>query len=276
MKPVMTSTRKRAAVGSLSPQTRLLSSQDNQASGPRAGSMQDPVWEARIQEAVLKAVLSLAPQMTSTQTGPPASLALTPNPLSAAALAEAEAAHIEQGLRLQEARMAQERWAAEISRKTAEHAKQQAQEAAKQAAEHAQREAEKTRELQSQLQQQLQALAAADAEAAQTFAQRRELLARESQAIAERLQLLQSIIGPTDQVVRVTAERGPLPPHLLSSATFRASTTDYASQIHGLAVPHNNATGLAEPLNPAQQALAEPHQSATLFGAPRPEEARQE
>jgi small-conductance mechanosensitive channel len=238
--------------------------------------MQDPVWEARIQEAVLMAVLSLAPQMTSTLTGPPAALALTPKPLSAAALAEAEAAHIEQGLRLQEARMAQESWEAEIARKAVEHAKHQAEEAARQAAEHAQREAEKTRQLQSQLQQQLQALAAADAEAAQTFAQKQELLARESQAIAERLQLLQSTTGLTDQVMRPTAERGNLPPRLSSSATFSASTTDYASQTHGLAVPHNNAAGLAEPFNLAQQAPAEPQQSATIFGAPRPEEARQE
>jgi hypothetical protein len=46
--------------------------------------------------------------------------------------------------------------------------------------------------LQAQLQQQLQALAAADAEATQAFARKKESLARESQTIAQKLQLLES------------------------------------------------------------------------------------
>jgi hypothetical protein len=192
--------------------------------------------------------------------------------MSAAALAEAEAAHTEQGLRLQEARKAQEKWAAELARKAAEQAQKQAEEAAQLAAEQAQREAERAREMQAQLQRQLQALAAADAEAARAFAEKRELLARESQAVAEKLQLLQSTTGLAAQPV----ERATLPPHLLPSNTYQSTQLIYASQHQGLAMPPNNAAGLAEPFNPAQQAPAVPSQTATLIGTPRPEEANQE
>jgi hypothetical protein len=46
--PVMTSTRKRAAVGSLSPQIRTLSNQEHFTSGPPPGETEDKLWEARI------------------------------------------------------------------------------------------------------------------------------------------------------------------------------------------------------------------------------------
>jgi hypothetical protein len=106
----------------------------------------------------------------SANPGPSTHLILEPNPLSAAALAEAEAAHTAQGHRLYEARLAQEKWAAEMAQKEADLATEQARETKRQAAEMARMEAEEAREMQTQLQLQLQALAAADAEAAQAFA----------------------------------------------------------------------------------------------------------
>ena len=190
VKHVMTSTRKRAAVGSLSPQMRPLGSQGHSVSVPARDAAEDSVWEARIQEAVRKAVLSMAPQVMSASQFSQAQINLPPNPLSAAALAEAEAAHIEQGRRLQEAIHAQEKWAAEVARKAEEQARERACEAARQAAEQSRREAEEAQAIQAQLQQQLQALAAADVEVAHAFAVKREALARESQTIAMRLQLL--------------------------------------------------------------------------------------
>jgi hypothetical protein len=276
VRPVMTSTKKRAAVGSLSPQLRPLDNQDHPAPRLPAGATQDAAWEARIQEAVRKAVLSLAPQVPHTNPEPPAFRAMDSNPLSAAALAEAEAAHIEQGRRLAEARMAQDRWAVEAAHRAAELARMQAEETARQAAEQARREAAMARELQLQLQQQLQALAAADAEAAQAFAQKRELLARESQAIAEKLQQLQYSTGPATHIACQSAERATLPPHLLPTTNHHIPNADHATQLHGLAVPSNIAAGPAEPFNPAQQAPAVPLQTATFIGAPRPEEARKE
>jgi hypothetical protein len=277
VKPVMTSARKRAAVDSLSPQIRPLGSQGNPPSEPMAAPSQETIWEARIQEAVLKAVMSLAPQVNHPIPGPPVYRPVAPSPMSAAALAEAEAAHTEQGLRLQEARKAQEQWAADMVRKAAEQAQKQADEAAQQAQEQARRDAEKAREIQSQLQRQLQALAAADAEAAQAFAEKRELLARESQAIAEKLQLLQqSTTGLAIQTAGHPMESATLPPHLLPSNNYQSSTPTYTSHQQGLAMPPNNAKGLAEPFNPAQPASAVPWNTATSIGSPRPEEASQE
>jgi hypothetical protein len=72
-------------------------------------------------------------------------------PLSAAALAEAEAAHTAQGQRLYEARLAQEKWAVEMAQKEAELAREQARETERQAAELARGEVEKAREMQAQL-----------------------------------------------------------------------------------------------------------------------------
>ena len=128
--------------------------------------------------------------MSANPPKPSTNLILEPNPLSAAALAEAEAAHIAHGQRLYEARLAQEKWAAVMAQKEADLAREQARERERQALEMTRRDAEEAREMQAQLQLQLQAMAAADAEATQAFAAKREVLARKSQAIAMRLQHL--------------------------------------------------------------------------------------
>jgi hypothetical protein len=125
IRPVMTSTRKRAAVRSLSPQIRPLSHQEHPAPTAPQGSAEDPQWEARIQEAIRRAMLSMAPQGLPAsqlpQVQPTAHI-----PLAAAALAEAEAAHIAQGLRLQEARRAHEQWALELARRVEAQAREHA------------------------------------------------------------------------------------------------------------------------------------------------------
>ncbi len=60
VKPVMISSRKRAAVRSLSPRIRPLSQQDHGA--PEAAqTSRDPQWEARLQEAVRIAMLTIPP-----------------------------------------------------------------------------------------------------------------------------------------------------------------------------------------------------------------------
>ena len=74
-----------------------------------------------------------------------------PLPLSAVDLAEAEAAYFAQGLRLQEARRAQEQWAIESARRAEEQAREQAKEAARKAAKQGFREAELSRAMQAQL-----------------------------------------------------------------------------------------------------------------------------
>jgi hypothetical protein len=78
-----------------------------------------------------------------------------PLPLSAAALAKAEAAHVAQGLRLHESRRAHEQWAIEAARRAEEQAREHAKEAARKAAAQALQEVEASRALQAQLQQQL-------------------------------------------------------------------------------------------------------------------------
>jgi len=219
----------------------------------------------------------MAPQGLHTSQLPQVQLT-APLPLLAAALAEAEAAHIAQGLRLQEARRAQEQWALESARRAEAQTKEHAMETERKAAEQALREAERSRAMQAQLQQQLQALAAADAEAAQAFATKRESLARESQAIAQKLEPLQST-GQTQPAGLVTGQptgTPNLPPHLLSNTTHPGMTPEYNLQIQGLAEPPNNTLGLAEPPKPAHQAPTVPQQTAPPNGAPRPEEASRE
>ena len=149
------------------------------------------------------------------------------------------------------------------------------QETARMAANQARRHAEASRAMQAKLQHQLHALASAEAEAAHAFAEKREQLARESQTIAQKLQLLQSS-GPCPTVTQLTGqtlEMATLPPHLLPSAIHTGRTPDNDIQNQGLAMPPINAQGLAEPLNTAHQASAMPQQTATLSGAPRPEGA---
>ncbi len=96
----------------------------------------------------------------------------------------------------------------------------------------------------------------------------------ESQAIAEKLQLLQST-GPKPLITLPTtqqSERATLPPNLIPNAKSCGVITENNHQIHGLATPSNNALGLAEPFNPAQASSAPP-KTAPTGGAPRLEEA---
>ena len=95
-----------------------------------------------------------------------------PIPLSAEGLAEAEATYIAQGLRLYEARKAQEQWAAETAKKAAEQAREHARETARRVADQARREAETSRAMHAQLHQHLHVFAAADAEASHAFAKK--------------------------------------------------------------------------------------------------------
>ena len=144
----------------------------------------------------------------------------------------------------------QEQWAAETAKKAAEQAQTWAMETARMAAEQARRQAEASIAMQSHLQHQLQAIAAAEVEAAQTFAQKKEQLARESHATAQKLELLQTS-GPCPTVTQLTGqtvEMANLPPHLLPSATNNGRNPDNNIHIQGLAMPPNNAQGLAEPL----------------------------
>jgi len=105
MQPVMTSSRKRVAVGSLSPKIRPLAPQARAAPvNPAPSGPQDPEWEIKIQEAVKRALLTLGtplPQLGMDLQLPQSAPHLT---LSASALELAEVAHAAQGQRLKEAR----------------------------------------------------------------------------------------------------------------------------------------------------------------------------
>ncbi len=163
--------------------------------------------------------------------------------------------------------------------KAEEQAREQARETARLAAEQSRREAEEAKAIQAQLQQQLQALATVDAEAAQAFAKKRETLARESQAIAMRLQILQSTVSNTSASFMAAGqlpEKATLPPHLLATTNYHTSTPATFIPTHGPAEASNNACGPAEPYNHAHQALAVPQQTASPSGTPRPEEVRKE
>ena len=105
VRPLMTSSRKRAAVGSLSPQIRpSLAPQEHRVPDTNTGAMGDPIWEAHFQEAVRQAMLALGtPWIPASQT-PQIQQPVEATPFSAAALAEAEASYIAQGLRPQEAK----------------------------------------------------------------------------------------------------------------------------------------------------------------------------
>ena len=100
VRPLMTSTRKRAAVGSLPPQIRPLDPQEHHTPDTSTGAMGDPIWEACFQEAVRQAMLTLGtPGIPASQT-PQLQQPVEATPFSAAALAEAEASYTAQGLRL--------------------------------------------------------------------------------------------------------------------------------------------------------------------------------
>jgi len=92
-------------------------------------------------------------------------------------LEEAEAAHMAQGQHFKEAREAK---------------REQEKEATQKKSERGQKATKESRLLHAQLQSQLQQLAAADTAAAHAFASQRAQMARESQAIAQKLLELQN------------------------------------------------------------------------------------
>jgi len=180
-------------------------------------------------------------------------------PLSAAALAEAEAAHAAQGLRIQQAREAQALFAAEIARLEAEAAR---------------KETEALREMQAKLQTQLQELAAEEAASVQAFALRREMLAQESKAVAEKLKQLQSS-GPRQRSAisgGFSKDHTSLPPHLTSFSATLGTTPASGQLLHGRAEPETPASGPAEPFN-LVMGLTSPLTAAPTCGLPRPREA---
>ena len=186
-------------------------------------------------------------------------------PMPAAALEEAEAAHAAQGLRIQQARNAHEQMAAVAA------------EAARREAESTRREAATSMALQAKLQSQLQDLATTDAAAALAFADTREKLAKESQAIAEKLQQLQNTgIRPvsTSSTWSTTVTTA-LPLHLLPSNDTSGVTPVTCQLQHMRAETLFLATCLAEPHNLAT-VLADPTKTAPHSGVPKPGEANQE
>ena len=273
-RPVMTSSRKRAAVGTLSPQIRPLPSLPSQpqSSGSQAplASPLDQAWETRFQEAVRQAVLALNPLGSLSVSPATSTLQQPPSTLSAIELAEAEAAHAAQGKRLREAREIQQALAEATAMKLA-------QDAARAEAERAIQAAEESKKLQAHLQAQLQQLAAADAAAAQAFADRRAQMTRESIEITQRLQALQRLPQAFQPPYPSLSQpdRSILPPHLIQHMPTTGVTSTNSQPQQGSSAPLMPATGPAEPLFPAQVSSV-PAQTAPQIGAPRPEEARQE
>jgi len=191
-------------------------------------------------------------------------------PFSAAALAEAEAAHASQGQRLKEARELQNAMALEAARKEAE-------ERAKQEALLAIKAAEESKRLQEQLQVQLRELAAADVAAAQAFADRRAQMARASHDIAQQLQALQNSSQPQQPPFHLQGlqDRSILPPHLTQCLSATGVNPVWSHEQEGRAGPSIPAQGIAEHSIPFQVS-AVPAQTAPQNGMPRPGEATQE
>jgi hypothetical protein len=271
VRPVMTSSRKRAAIGSLSPQIRpLLPQSQFPAAFGSHPSVLEPEWETRFQLAVRQAMITLTSPAPTPHGQNPQTQEPLPLPLSAAALAEAEAAHAAQGQRLKEARELQNALVLEAARKDRE-------EAARREALQAQKVAEESKRLQEQLQDQLRELAAADAAAAQAFADRRAQMAKASHDIAQRLQALQSSTQPqsTPLTFQGLHDRNFLPPHLAQSVPAPGATSSNSHQHQGSMGPSIPAQGLAEPQIPFQ-VPAVPAQTAPQNGVPQPGEAFQE
>jgi len=102
-------------------------------------------------------------------------------------------------------------------------------------------------------------------------------MARETQAIAQRLQMLlnnppsmSTLILPAPQM-----EKTSYPPHLHNTLPLPGRTAVTSHQLQGAADPITPATGLAEPINPAEVSAA-PAQTASQCGMPQPGEAIQE
>ena len=99
-------------------------------------------------------------------------------------------------------------------------------------------------------------------------------MAKESQAIAQKLQDLQNTPQHPSVALLQTSQpdRASLPPHLSRTPTFTGTISEKDNHHQRRMDPLNPATGLAEPFNPTQVPAA-PTKTALQSGAPRPEEA---
>ena len=125
-----------------------------------------------MQEAVRKAILAIGHSLAVTCPHLQPIQPTLPLTRSAAAMAEAEAAHIAHGQRLKKAKEAPIAMEMEAARKEAKMAR---------------KATEQSRLFQAKLQAQIQQLATPDVSEAQAFASQRAHMAKESQAIAQKL-----------------------------------------------------------------------------------------
>jgi hypothetical protein len=101
----MTSSKKRAALGSLPPKIRPLAPQAHASLPNLAPTVpQDPEWETRIQNVVRQALLTMGTPLPPLGMDPQLAQPAPHLTLSASALKLAETAHAAQGQRLKEAR----------------------------------------------------------------------------------------------------------------------------------------------------------------------------
>jgi hypothetical protein len=124
-------------------------------------------------------------------------------------------------------------------------------EKARKKAEVAEQAAQASRDLQAQLQTQLQQLAAEEAAAAHEFAKRKEKMARETQAVVQRLHMLQNNL-PYPSAPSLSAsvpEKTLYPPHLNNSLPLSGRPAAIGHQLQRVADPITPATGPAEPYN---------------------------
>jgi hypothetical protein len=102
-------------------------------------------------------------------------------------------------------------------------------------------------------------------------------MARETQAIAHRLQMLQnnpqSLSAPIPPAPQM--DKNTFPPHLYNTLPLPGRTAVTGHQQQGAADPLTPTTGLAEPINLAQVS-AVPAKTALHCGMPQPGEASQE
>jgi len=116
----MTSSRKRAALGSLSPKIRPLAPRAHESLPNLAPTVpHDPEWETMIHDVVRQALLTMVTPLPPLGIDPQLAQPAPHLTLSASALELAEAAHAAQGQRLKKAREWQKAREAERARKEA-------------------------------------------------------------------------------------------------------------------------------------------------------------
>jgi hypothetical protein len=128
-------------------------------------------------------------------------------------LAEMEAAHKTEGLRLAQARKKQEALRAEEARLTEE----------------------KTTALHAELNARLQDLAAEEAAAVRDFAEKHETMARESQMVVQKQYTMQSATPPTSTApvpARSLGGRFPLPPHMYPATRISRTPSSLVPRLH--------------------------------------------